>query len=152
EVVIATRALRHRGDPALAPGPRLDAVQASVDQDAREAHLEGELLAEGREVRVRLDEGILHGLVGLRDVTQVMERNTGRAPLVTSHQLGVPLTRLGVPAVSLRRLDGGGRSSVSFAAGQSGCLGSCHGLRPDGGIVYHPRELVSPSWPLKCHA
>ena len=68
----------HRHQPALAARPRLDPVQASVDQDAREPHVEGQLLAERREVLIRLHERVLHRFVRFGRVAQVVVRDPGR--------------------------------------------------------------------------
>ena len=120
------RRFGHRHEPSFPPRPGLDPVQAPVDQDAREPDLERQLLPKRLQVRIRLDQRILHRLVRLRRIAQVVKRNPGRAPLMASHQLGVPLARLGVATLGLQRLDRGGSDAVGFAAGEARGLSSCH--------------------------
>ena len=145
EIALAARAVRHRGDPALAPRPRLDAIQAPVDQDAREPDFEGELFAKRLQVRIRLDERILHRLVRLRGVAEVMERDPGRATLVPGHQLGIPLPRISVPPFGLRCLDGRSRRAVRFAAGDPAALAPAinYALRHQTFTGHHYRGSVA---------
>ena len=108
---------RHRDEPTFAARSRLDAVQAPVDQDAREPHVERQLLAERGKVRVRLDEGVLHGLVRLGRVAQIVIRDATGAPLMSRHQLGVAFAGLGVVALSLQALTAdAAEPSASLAA------------------------------------
>ena len=63
---------RHRQHPAKPAGPRLPEVEASVDENAREPHLEREVLAITGDVREHLHERVLHRLVGVVRVAQIV--------------------------------------------------------------------------------
>src|SRR5262245_32593888 len=91
-------------------------------------------------MRVCLDEGILHGFVGLGDIAHVMKRDPRRAPLVPAHQFGVTLARFGVPSLGLESLDRGGSTAICFAARKARRLSSCHGIRLDCRNVYWRRR------------
>ena len=81
----------------------LHAIQAAVDQDAREPHLERPAVLEIAQVRVRLDERVLHGLVGFGRVAQVVQGDPRRLALVPADQFPVQLARSARPG---RRRDG----------------------------------------------
>ena len=115
EVRLPGRRLGCRDEPPLATGSRLDAVQAPVDQYPGEPDLERELLPERRQVRIGLDERVLHRLVGFGAIPEVVERDPGGPALVPGHEVRVPLPCLRMPAFGLHRLDGRGRRAVSLA-------------------------------------
>ncbi len=71
--------------PALPSPPRLQPVEASVDQDARKPDLEGQVFTERAEVDVGLHESVLHRLISVRRLTQVMKRDPDSPTLVTFH-------------------------------------------------------------------
>src|SRR5258708_22252195 len=59
-------------EPPIAPAARLAAIEASVDENAREPDLERPGFAIGRDVREDLDKRVLDGLVGLIRVAQIL--------------------------------------------------------------------------------
>ena len=117
----AARLARHRQQPAFPARARLDPVQASVDQDAREPDVERQLLAKRREVLVRLHERVLHRLVRFGRIAQVVirdprPRGADAAPRARRTARARPPAR---PAACMR-LDGGGGGGVRFAGGDEG--------------------------------
>jgi hypothetical protein len=56
-------------------------------------------------VRVRLDERILHGFVGISRIPQVVERDAHGTTLMATHELGEPISRLAVASIGLQCLD-----------------------------------------------
>src|SRR6187551_1684675 len=91
-------------------------------------------------MRVCLDEGILHGFVGLSDIAHVMKRDARRTPLVPAHQLGVAFARFGVPSLGLEGFYRRGSTTICFAARKARRLSSCHGIRLDRRNVYWHRR------------
>src|SRR6478672_10863582 len=92
-------------------------------------------------MRVCLDEGILHGFVGLGDIAHVMKRDARCTSLVPEHQLGVPFARFGMPSLGLESLDCRGSTAVCFAARKARRLSSCHEIRLDRRNVYWRRRI-----------
>ena len=85
------RRRRHRQRPSQPAGPRLPQVQASIHQDPREPHLEGQVLPVCRDVREHLDEGVLHRLIGVVRVPEIVIGDAHGAPLLQPHQVREPL-------------------------------------------------------------
>src|SRR5262245_17619286 len=94
-------------EPTIATCSSLAAVEAAVDENPREPHLERPRLPVGGNVAEGLDERILHGLVGFGAVAQVLERNPRGPPLVRGDQLRELLARLvaGAPLDQVANLD-----------------------------------------------
>ena len=84
-------------------------------------------------MRVGLDERVLHRLVRFGCVAQVVKRDPRGAPLMTGDELGISLTRFGVAAFGLHRLDGGSGHAVGFAGGEARGLSTCHLITLPGG-------------------
>ena len=61
-----------RSEPALAARARLAAIETAVDENAREPDLERPGLAVRADVAEDLDEGVLHGLVGVGGVAKIL--------------------------------------------------------------------------------
>ena len=132
----ARRVDRRRRHPPLAAPARLQPVQASVDQDAREPDLERQLLAERADVHVRLHERVLHGLVGVGRVAQVVERDAERPALMPGDQLGIPLAGRVEPSGGLQGLT----STATRASASRALTGG--GWSPDMGYVPARREFT----------
>jgi Domain of unknown function (DUF4159) len=134
-----------RHHPALTASARLDPVEASIDQDAREPDLEGERLAKRREVRIRLDERVLDRLVRLGRVAQIVKRDARRPALMAGHELAKPLAGPRMIAGLAQRLDGDGRERICLAGGNggSGTSGACHeGYARRTIVVYRERAIL----------
>jgi hypothetical protein len=138
-------AFLERHHPALPASARLDPVEASIDQDAREPDLEGKRLAKRREVRVSLDERVLDRLVRLGTVAQVVKRDARRPALMARHEFAKPLAGPRMIAGLAQRLDGDGRERICLASGNggSGTSGACHEnyARPTM-VVYRERAIL----------
>ena len=92
-VLIAAARIGDRQHPARAARPRLLAIEAAVDQNPRQPHLEREVPLERRDVRVGLDEGILHRFVGFGHIAQVVPGNARRAALLARDDLREQVAR-----------------------------------------------------------
>jgi hypothetical protein len=82
---------RHRQRPAQPARAGLAQVEAPVDEDPREPHLEGQVLAIAGDVREHLDEGVLHRLVGVVDVAEVLVGDAEGAALLPGHEVAEAL-------------------------------------------------------------
>ena len=78
----------------LAARARLAAIEAAVDENAREPDLERPRLAIRADVAEDLDERVLHGFVGFGGIAQVLIGDAQRPPLMHGDELGEPLARL----------------------------------------------------------
>ena len=68
-------------DPALLPGTALEPIEAGVDEDSHEPHIERQFLSILLNVNEHLDKGVLHDFVGIRRVAQIVIRDAQPAPL-----------------------------------------------------------------------
>ena len=73
---------------------RLAAIEAAVDENAREPDLERPGLAVRADVAEDLDERVLHRFVGFGGVAEILIGDAQRAALMDGDQLGEPLARL----------------------------------------------------------
>ena len=124
-------------DPALLTSARLESIERGVHENAREPDLKRQLAAILLDVQEHLDEGILHGLVGVGGVAQILERDPQRPALQQRHQRPEPIARLVLlslldEALDLsrqnrrrRRMGRVGRSGLLLRAEVSDGL-SCH--------------------------
>ena len=81
-------------DPAIAAAAGLAAIQAPVDENAREPDLERPRLAVRGDVGEDLDEGVLDRLVGVGGVPQILVRDPRRATLVDLDEGAEAVARL----------------------------------------------------------
>ena len=91
--------------PALLPAPALQPVQAGIDENPHEPHIERQLLAVLLDMQEHLDEGVLHGLVGVRRIPQIVIGDAEPAPLEQRHQRAEPVPRRLAIAGHDERLD-----------------------------------------------
>jgi hypothetical protein len=82
-----------RRKPAIAPCPRLAAIEATVDEDSRELDLERPRVAIRVDVGEHLDERILDGFVGFRGIAQVLVRDPQGPPLMSGDKAAKPFAR-----------------------------------------------------------
>ncbi len=75
----------------------------------------GQFLPKRAQVHVRLDEGILHGFVGVGRIAQVVQRDPHRPPLIPADHLGIPLAGRVKSPGRLQRPDVDGHTGVGLA-------------------------------------
>ena len=81
DVLILEAGVGHRQHPPGASGSRLLPIQTAVDQNPRQPDFERQIPLKRSDVRVRLDKGVLHRLVGFRRIPEVVPRDPRRAAL-----------------------------------------------------------------------
>ena len=121
---------RHWQRPPQPARARLAEVEAAVDENAREPHLERQLLAVARDVREHLHERVLHRFVGVVDVAEVLVGDADGPALLPGDELAEPLAGGVALSGQHERLDG---------AGDLGFLGQ----RPADGAALGGRAVVS---------
>ena len=80
--LVGAAGLVGRREPALAARARLAAIEAAVDENAREPDLERPRLAVRADVAEDLDERVLDGFVGVGGVAEILIGDAQRAPLM----------------------------------------------------------------------
>ncbi len=79
--------------PPLLPGPALQPVQAGIDENPHEPHIERQFLAVLLDVQKHLDERVLDGFVGVGGVAQIVIRDAQAPALQQRHQGAEPIAR-----------------------------------------------------------
>ena len=136
---------RRPGNPSFPPAPGLEAVQATVDQDAREPDLEWEILAERAHVGISLHESILHCFVTVRRIAQIVKRNSSRSALMALDKGSIGLPRLIQLTSGLEGFHADGDGGVGFSAGfrNDGSTPVLR-IRPIIGAVYGATGYLAP--------
>jgi hypothetical protein len=72
--------------PSLLTRPTLQTIEAGIDENSHEPHVEGQLLAVLFDVQKHLDEGILHRFVCVGGIAKVVISNPQPSTLEQGHQ------------------------------------------------------------------
>ena len=115
--------IRRVTDPALLASARLESIERGVHENAREPDLKRQIAAILLDVQEHLDEGILHGLIGVGGVAQILERDSQRPALQQRHQRSEPIARLVFLSLLDEALDLGGQRRRRRRMGRVGRSG-----------------------------
>jgi hypothetical protein len=103
--------------PSFASPAGLEPVETAINQNPREPYLKRQVFAERAHVRIGLHEGVLYGLVGVRCISQVMERNASGAALMALDKGRICFAGLVQLTGGLEGFHADGNGGIGFTAG-----------------------------------